>query len=106
MKVPFPDAPSGAWREVRWRNGSHPQTLERASIEADPRTAFRQLRVYRAEGLQLLANESWDQSRTRAVRIWPEDTTVAAGEELLLRAMAWWPAPVQLTAVLTWKGSE
>jgi hypothetical protein len=105
VRVTLPDAPTGTWREARWRNGDTPLELERATLDVDPPHAYRQLRVYRANG-DLLANESWDQSRTRGIRILPANKIVAAGEELLIRAMAWWPSPVELTAVFTWKGSE
>lgn len=76
--------------------------LTRVALDVAPPEAFRQVRVRRANG-DLLANESWDQSRTRGVRIWPADRAVAVGERLRLEAVAWWDkCPVELTAVLHW----
>jgi hypothetical protein len=103
-RIVLPDGERGAWREMTWVN---PVTrdLRWVAVDAEPNEAFRQLRVFRADG-ELLGNESWDQSRTRGVRIWPANRTVKAGEVLHLRAVAWWHAPVQLTAVLKWTVGE
>lgn len=71
-------------------------------MDVDPATAFRHLHVRRENG-ELLANHSWDQSRTRGVRIWPANRVVQAGETLRVQACAWWSTPVALTAILHWR---
>lgn len=102
--VSLPPGASAEWREVVWTNPVA-RDLTGATLAVDPPTAFRQLRVCRADGT-LLANQSWDQSRTRGIRVWPEDTRVAAGERLRIQAVAWWPTPVALTACLAWQGGD
>lgn len=100
-RVMLPDGASGVVRATTWVSPVT-QTLRGATLEVDPPQAFRQLRVRRETG-ELLANHSWDQSRSRGIRLWPEDTRVAAGERLRLEAVAWWDTPVQLTARLSWR---
>lgn len=104
-RISIPSGSSGEWRTTVWQNDEIDRTLERATLEVDPPNAFRSLCVRRTNG-DLLANEAWDQSRTRALRVLPEDTTVKAGESLHVFALAWFPVPVRLTAILIWEGTE
>lgn len=102
-RVSLPPGASGVWRSATWVS-PEAGALEGATLEVDPPTAFRALRVRRANG-ELLANESWDRSRTRGLRIWPADRRLAAGEAVTVEAVAWWPDSVALTArmTMTWR---
>lgn len=100
-RVTLPAGPSGVWREITWVCPTT-QTLLGATLEVTPPEAFRQLRVRRLTG-EMLANHSWDQSRTRGIRLWPANREVRAGETLRLEAIAWWDQPVALTARLLWR---
>lgn len=97
----MPAGARGEWRTTTWVNPTA-ETLERATLDVEPPEAFRKLIVRRENG-DLLANESWTQDRSRGVRVWPASRVVAAGETLRLEAVAWWDAPVDLTARLIWR---